>query len=330
MEIKKLIVQLLVIGAIALFLFETVAIAFLHGNVKPNNGKYYKANGLVYLSLSSYEPYIIVDKELKNIPKGGEIKDFFVYKGKTVIETKDTYNAYKILKRAGISGKSTAYFSVDAVVVNYKLLNYSQPIEIEIEPTLKPGSELLAKAEVIYKDNKAVALSKLFFISEERNATIKAKVIDKEKSYTYYVDWEDRKLLQQFIESLDSSLKEKIEYKINDIVYTPSPHPSEIADYVGGDYVLIKNYTNKSLVLFYYQNATFPDSYLISPVEINLSFASKKSITYSYLLELPNQEEESISLNKSLPINSTIELNITGIYSGETLLSIIKINSIKE
>ena len=319
---KKTLIKVAVVGVILLFVLEPIAINVIHrGKLNFGNAisPYKETNAILVMELSSYDNYIVVNGDYSNLindmKKIDGVKSVTEFENKIIIETNDTYNSYKKLKKLGISGKADATFMIDLAIADNKELNVSNSIGMNIEPLIKPGTKMKANADVIYKTQtfELVEARGITPIMQPKKIKLKFKVINVTNAgYVYDIDWSDRNKARE------------LGYNVSDIVLvnTENIQKAYFVRAIGDGYILVnENITNKSIVENYYNVTEFKDTYIKSNKELNLSFA--KSVDKIYNVTLENEEygiTKTIESTTLYEKGEEVDLEIEAMFSDQEFL----------
>ena len=303
---KETLLKVIVVGAILLFVLEPIAISLLHSS--PQGGQYYRGNATVIAKLISYGNYIVVDGKVGNISSA---KSITYVGGKSLVETNNTYETYKEVKKLGLRGESDAYFSLETAIVGDKVLNGSATFRLKIEPLIRPGVLVKGSALVIFDDKGNIKDAAYFTpVLEEKtvNATFEVKKLIG-KIYRYVVDWNNRSLAKNYT-------------NITNVVYINTTEKAPFVSYVGDGYIIVDDSTKREDVLNYYNTtAYFPDVIITSDKPLNISFAKNESVEYKYLIYAKDYDlERTYTSEKPLSIGENITLSIEGVFSGDVFL----------
>ncbi len=319
---KKTLIKVIVGIVIVLFVLEPVAISFLNSGFNPNQNIKVGGQGRAQLEmkLNDYKNYIVIDKDYEGkdeeIKKIKGVRDFLVLSDKAVVETKDVFNVYKELRKMGLRGTSDANIEVIKAYVGDRDLNASNTFSLTLEPLIKEGTTMYGQMDVVYDENgRVLQVGNFNLILETKKINASFKIKEKlNESYEYVIDWENRsKVISLGYDPNNAVIVNNTNIQKEDYVY-----------YVGNGYILVnESMTNKSKVMEDYGVIEFKDTIIYTNESMDIDFAKKKSIKYTYLVV--NDEygvEKIIESYEKLNPGDTISLEVDAVYSKDALLYI--------
>jgi hypothetical protein len=206
-------------------------------------------------------------------------------------------------------------------------VNVSLPLEVYMKPTIKTGSRMGIIAEAAVVDGSVSAMGTARISSERKRVDVVGAILNvSEMVYRYEIDFENRTAIADYANSTA---------EISNTVYLNATPLSkkEYVEWVGDSYIIVNgNMTNKTMIMQDYGNATFPSSYLKSPVPLGIGFANgvKEVATVSVsTADSPYRiPDEIIEVSLEDWKNATaVSLVLSAEVSGDVVLDYIVIGS---
>jgi hypothetical protein len=342
---KKLLMQIIVVGAALLFITELFMFGGNHlvggGSSTSTGGEnisgYITFNG----TIRTYDPYLFITSS----PTESQIEAIRAIPGVQnvrpdpqgyIVDTETRDDVYIVggeLRKMNLVGLAVANIAAPSVMVlqfGTKELNITSQgvVRVATEPLLDAGEVVTVSMVGIANDgilidynSQQIALTKLTLLfSAEAGDPIS-------ESVTYTIPWEYR----------NNVTNESGTYKrVDSLVFTTPLTINQILAKKQFDYItyidensaqVLKSFDNKSQVLINFQdtNVTFPPSTLLANESLDLPYP--KSVFYTYNLSLTppgdfSSPKDSMLFQTSQNLSGNITLQVNALVAGKSIISI--------
>ncbi len=341
---KKLIMQIVVIGAALLFITELFMFGGNHlvGGGGPSIGGenisgYITFNG----TIRTYDPYLFIT----STPTESQIDAIRGISGVMNVrpdpqgyvvdtETRDDVHPVGIeLRKMNLSVLSVANIAAPSIMelqFGTEILNVTSPgvVRVATEPLLDAGETVTVamigisnNGMLIDYNSQQIALTKMdLLFSAEPGEPIS-------ESVTYTVPWEHRNNVTNASGTYN---------RVDSIVFTTPLTINQILAKKQFPYItyidansaqVLGSFDNKTQVLVNFQdtNVTFPSSMLVTNETLELPYA--KSVFYTYNLSLTPPQDYSSPMDNLLyqtsqELNGTLTLQVSTLVAGKSIISI--------
>lgn len=351
--IKKKWKIILALSAVALFIFQMVAIGMLGGGGGgSSNGSGTIETGTTEFTgvIRTYDPVLVVtpalDEDIAGELRAIEgVEDISPSAEGTLINTETRDDVYPIgvfLRERNVTAYSVANIAMPPFVEvefgNGSVINASAgsiAVRVVTEPIVDVDTEVRITMVAQVRNGMLYNYGSPLLVTEEKELEVRSTVLSVEHIYTYLVPWEDRNSVD--IEDIDDG---EVEYQKKNTVFFNQPiGVEEVMEKKNLDYVEYidqysiecnENFTNITVVEKDFVNVTFPDSVLTVVSNQSIELEYEGSVIYQYTLSMPseadgiNLETTEIGLKSGSfhAINSTVTLKISGTVIGDRMVAI--------
>ncbi len=354
-EIKLNWKTILALGAVALFIFEILALGLLGGGGSGNTGPSGEIiSGISEFSgvIRTYDPFLVVpsgldEDTIEELREMEEVEDVTSSTEGMVIKTETRDDVYPIgvfLRERNITGITRANIAMPSFLevqlgngtwVNVSTGNFAA--SVPMEPIVDVDTEVTVKMVVYVADSMLYGYDVPSIVSEEKEIEVDSVVLSVDYIHEYIVPWKKRNRID--VEEL--SEEGEVEYMkrntilfdqpldINDVMLKKELYYITYIDQYSAE--CDENFTDDDQVgEDFGENITLPDSILtiVSDHTVELSYDGET--VYSYALSLP-EEADGITLGTNeirleseefYEPDSEVRLRLTGTVIGDRMVAV--------
>ena len=341
---KKLIIQILVVGAALLFITELFMFGGNHLVSKggsssggENISGYITFNG----TIRTYDPYLFLtssptESQLDSIRTIPGVQNVRPDPQGYIVDTETRDDVYLVgieLRKMNLSALSVANIASPSVMelqFGTQTLNVTSQgvVRVATEPLLDAGEEVTVSMVGI--SNNGVLID---YNSQQISLTIVDLLFSAEagepvsESITYSVPWEHR----------NNVTNESGEYSRSDsLIFTAPLTVSQIMAKKQFPYItyidansaqVLSSFDNKTQVLVNFQdaNVSFPSSVLVTDEALDLPYPNVTYYTYNLSLTAPEgytSPKDSLLYQTKETLNGTLDLQVSALVAGKSIISI--------
>lgn len=350
--IKKHAKAILALIIVVIFVFEIVAMGFIGNPFAPSLGNGNSGGTVMGVAefdgtLRTYDPLLIVplgtsEDVLSEVREMDGVASVATEQDSITIRTEtrdDVYPLSLFLKDNNVTSYAIANVAMPSVVEvtlqNGSVVNATSmagAVRFVTEPIVDVDSEIGVLVAVELSEGVIIGYDQAVIAAEEKTVNVDAVVLGVDYMQVYTIPWEDRNNI---------TLEEGYEYDRKDVILFSEPLTmEEIMEKKNLSYVeYIDEYSVQCADDF--DNLTriqndfgpgiqLPDSELKVTSEGNVSLGYEKTVTYLYTISIPEEadgillgmDEVELELSESYNVNSTVELEISGVVIGSEMVTV--------
>jgi hypothetical protein len=349
--IKRKWKVILALVAVAIFIFEMIAIGVLGGGSGGGGttaGDIQTGTAEFSGVIRTYDPVLVatpaLDEGLANELRAMEgVKDVSPSAEGTVINTETRDDVYPIamyLREKNVTTYGVANIAMPPFVEvefgNGSAANASAgnvAIRIVTEPIVDADTEVRITMIAQVRNGMLYDYGSPLIVTEEEEVEVESTVLSVKYIYTCLIPWEKRNSVS--LENLTGA-----DYQIKNTVLFGQPLTvDEVMEKKTLEYVEYidqysiecdENFTNITAVENDFGNVTFPDSVLTVVSNESVELEYEGSVVYSYVFSLPSEadgitletSETELESDRFYAPDSTVMLQITGTVVGDRMVTI--------
>ncbi len=351
-DIKSKWKMILALGAVALFIFEIIALGVIGGG----GGGGGTSGGTVQTGtaeftgiIRTYDPVLLVTDGLDEdaaaeLREMEGVKDLNPVQEGTLINTETRDDVYPIavyLREKSITSYSVANIAMPSVIEvmlgNGSLVNVSAgniAVRVYTEPIVDVDTEVRISMLAQVVNGMLSGYGSALLVTEDVEVEAASTVLEAKYIHTYLVPWDERNDVD--IEELPG----EVEYDKNDFVYFGQPiSVEEVLEKKNLSYVeyidqygieCSSGFNDADRVENDFENVTFPDSVLTVITNETVDLHYDGTTVYRYRLSLPQeaegmlleQNETELESEEFYEEDSEVGLKISGIAIGNRIVTI--------
>jgi hypothetical protein len=335
---KKLIMQILVVGAALLFITSS----FRPGSIQTqetvgseNMSGYITFNG----TIRTYDPLLLITSEINSstvdeIRNMEGVNDIRTDPQGYIVDTETRDDVYPIAKELRSRNISTLAVANIATPSEMELLFGTENITIiskgavrvATEPLIDAGEDVTVDMMGVSNNGFLIDYYSQSIRLERKELQMQAEVLDRNyKTYLYEIPWEDRNIVNatENYHRADAILFEQ-PLDVNQIIIKKQFYYITYID--ANSAMVLPSFDNKTVVLQNFEDASIvlPPSTLTSNEKLDLPYTPE--VTYSYNVSfIPDEyviSEDVIAIESDHKLEDTINVTVSAITSGNTIVSI--------
>lgn len=352
--IKKKWKMILALAAVAIFIFEIIALGVLGGGGRTGGGSAGEIiSGTTEFSgaLRTYDPYLVVqggldEDMMTEIREVEGVKDIRVTVDGTVIDTEtrdDVYPLAVYLREKNISALGVANIAMpsflEATLSNGSLVNISTgnfATRVVTEPIVDVDTQVTIKMIVYVTGGMLYGYDSPTLVSEEKEVEVEAVVLEVDRINTFTIPWDERDEVDfEELEEWEVDYQRK-----NTVFFAESITLEEVMEKKELYYITYidqysaeceENFTDvEQLEDDFGGNLTLPDSTLIVISDSRVSLDFDRELVYHYVITLPDEaegiklgtDEIELESEEDYDEEDEVTLTITGTVIGNEMVAI--------